>query len=151
MNLEERLHDLCESGKRAQAKSLAQAALANEAVEAVVLDDDLVRIETPNFRGVHRLQTDSRGVVGVRPAGEYTFESDLVSLSFSTTAVTPRAYDRVQETVARLSDDAPDASTDDHQHDGEPVPATGSDPADSGQNSPDPPDRFRAGLLKGLF
>lgn len=149
MNLEERLVDLCESDKRAQARSLAQAALANEPVEAVVSDDDVVRIETPNFRGVHRLRTDRGGAVDVVTAGEYTFESDLVSLSFSTTGVTPRAYDRVQEVVARLNDEDPSASSDDD----EPVSAGESTPVDvdPDQGSPDPPARFRAGLLKGLF
>lgn len=154
MNLEERLRDLCEAGERNQAKSLALGALANERVQSVALDDDVVRLATPNFRGVHRLRTDGRGRVDVHPAGEYTFESDDVDLSFSTTGMTPGASDLVQERVADLNEERSRASTDDGEEpDGGSVPPAESVRAETDADGAvvDPPARFRPGILDGLF
>lgn len=151
MNLEERLRDLCERSKRAQAESLAKAALANESVDAVTIDDTDVHVETPRFRGVHRLQTDHEGVVDVHTAGEYTFKSDLVKLSFSTISIPPQADDLVQESLDTLNDADPNDT--DIRADDEPARPADFGPVElnAAVNTADPPAPLRVRFLKGLF
>lgn len=145
MTLEGRLRDLCDQGNRPQATSLAKAALANERIDAVVLDHDTVHIETPRFRGVHQLRPDEQGRVHVQTAGEYTFLSDLVALTVSTIAVPPRAADRLRDVLADLNDDAqPD--------DGSVRPgATAPVSPTADVDTPDPPARSPVDILKGYI
>lgn len=96
MNLDERLHSLCQQGKQKQAKSLAQAAFTNEPIEEVVLDGSQVHVDMPRFHGVHRLTTDREGAADIRSQGEYTYKSDTVKLSFSTATMNQQAYDQAQ-------------------------------------------------------
>lgn len=147
MNLDERLCDLCQQGMRTQAESLAKAALTNEPVEAVEIDDPHVHVDTPHFRGVHQLKTDRQGDLDVRSRGEYTYMSDAVELSFSTATMHERAHARAQDTLAAQSEPDSQAADDDHPH-----------PEDSASPTPDAvataPDRQTTspvGFLKGLL
>lgn len=147
MNLDERLRNLCQQGKRAQAVMLAGAACRNEPVEAIAIDDTLVHIDTPRFHGIHRLTTDRRNDLDVRSYGEYTYKSDTVELSFSTATVHPQAYDRILDDLA--SRNGADPQTDD---DTRPFPEETNPPAS--EAAPTAPARSRTspiGFLKGLF
>lgn len=165
MTLETRLRELCEAGDRTHAASLAKAVLSNEPIEAVVPEDDHVRIETPRFRGVHELVPDGQGGVRVRPAGEYTFTSERVELTVSTRVVPAQAVDRVAAALAELhADTAPDGDRDGPEAAtavdaaGEPVDDAAADTtADAAVDAAvdaeaaDPPARSRMDVLKGYF
>lgn len=153
MNLDERLGDLCQQGQRTHAESLAKAALTNEPVKEVVIDDAQVHVETPRFRGVHQLTTDRTGDVDVRSQGEYTYTNGAVELSFSTATMNQRAYDRAQDALAVRNGTNPQATdADPPLDDNHPFPEDSSlaDP-DTIVTSPDRPVTSPVAFLKGLL
>ena len=112
MNLEERLRNHCDRRERAQAESLAKAVLKNEPIWEVGINETHVHVDTPRFRGVHRLRTDRQGTVDVHLEGDYTYKSDSVELSFSTATMNQRAYDRAQAHLAVRNSADPQAVDD---------------------------------------
>lgn len=149
MNLDERLRDLCQRGMRTQAESLAKAALKNEPVEAVVIDEPYVQVDTPRFRSVHQLTTDRQGELTIRSRGEYTYKSDTVELSFSTATMNERTYVRAQDALAAQSETDSQTAHDDH-----PLPGEGdsvSPTPDAATIAPDRPKTSPVGFLKGLL
>lgn len=147
MNLDERLRDLCQQGMRTHAESLATAALKNEPVEAVTVDDSRVHVDTSHFRGVHQLKPDRQGNLDVYSQGEYAYKSDAVELSFSTVTMNERAHDRAQEALAARND--PDSQTTD---DGHPRPEDSPSPTpDAATTAPDSPTTSPIGFLKRLL
>lgn len=146
MDLDERLLDLCDQGKRAQAQELAKAALKNEPVEAVVIADPHAQVDTPRFRGVHQLTTDYEDEIEVCPQGKYTYKSDAVELSFSTVTMNEQISGRVEEALTEQSDTDPQAANDDQSIPGN---SASSDPAATA-TALDRPTTSPVDFLKGL-
>lgn len=147
MNLDERLRDLCKQGKRTQAESLARAVLTNEPVQEVVIDHPHIYVDTPRFRGSHRLQTDPQGAADIHSRGEYAYKSDSVELSFSTATMSQRAFDRVQESLAVRNGTEPHDYNDEQTLPKDPAPAE----PDAAANAAERPTTSPVGFLRGLL
>lgn len=127
MTLERRLQDLVAERNHEQAVTLAKAAMKNEVVVDVVVDDEAVFVETPRFRGVHRWWTDPEGRVRLGGRGTYHCTCDGVDLAFSTMRIHPAAHDRAIERLRERT--AADSGTDAAGAD--PDGSSGTDPADA--------------------
>ncbi|WP_336359198.1 hypothetical protein [Haladaptatus sp. ZSTT2] len=93
MTFDERLRELHQQGNHEQARTLAKAILRNEAVTRVEVTPDIVRVETPHFRGTHQVTADSFDGIDVQHHGTYQYKSQDIDLSFATKTMNQAAYD----------------------------------------------------------
>jgi hypothetical protein len=106
--LESRIEELVADGSRRDAAELATAALKNDAVVDVSVDDDAVTVETRRFRGVHDVRRDGDRPLVVQQ-GEYEVKGDL-DFEFATATMHDDALDAARaELRAPDADDAEDA------------------------------------------
>ncbi|WP_338728524.1 hypothetical protein [Haladaptatus sp. DJG-WS-42] len=94
MTFDERLQELYQQGNHEQARTLAKAVLRNESNTRVEISSEIVRVETPHFRGTHRIAVNQSGVMGVEHHGTYQYKSQEIDLAFTTRTMNQAAYDQ---------------------------------------------------------
>ncbi|MFC6992430.1 hypothetical protein ACFQH3_12135 [Haladaptatus sp. GCM10025707] len=150
MTFDERLRELHQQGDHDQARTLAKAVLRNEAVTRVEVSPELVRVETPHFRGTHRIAVDQVGVMSIQHHGTYQYKSQEIDLSFATKTMNQAAYDQA---VAHLTDQTKPAH-DERKPNAETTARPDASPPNDENRSVDDPDDTSpnpVAFLKQLF
>lgn len=107
MSLEDRVRQLQEDREKKSVDQLLQNVAQQESVEEVVIDGETVIISTDRFTSEHTV-TKSYGRYKME-GGEYQFESDGVSATFSTATTRDDVLNAVAVVLAAQETDA-DAS-----------------------------------------
>ena len=112
ITLEERLVSLVQANRHEEAIELARAALKNDGVVEVSVEEDTVVVETTRFRGTHPIG-DEDGRPVLRSEGEYTLKDERFTTTFRTRTVNEEARERAEEALEPEQDESEETTEDD--------------------------------------